>query len=100
MPIPVSDQEARLEQYLRAEQTDKAVQLLYQMAVDSAREKDFERAEELRDRLYEVDSMAISVIVKLNEIIEKEKSAALTPDRRSLWSRFFDGLSAEEANRH
>ena len=69
MPIPVSDQEARLEQYLRAEQTDKAVQLLYQMAVDSARNKDFERAEELRDRLYEVDSMAISVIVKLNEII-------------------------------
>lgn len=98
MPIPISDQEARLEQYLRAEQTDKAVQLLYQMAVDSARNKDFERAEELRDRLYEVDSMAISVIVKLNEIIEKEKSAALTPDRRSLWSRFFDGLSAEEAN--
>lgn len=98
MPTPVSDQEARLEQLIRDGQTEEAVQLLYQMAVDSARNKEFERAEEMRDRLYEIDSMAISIIVKLNEFIEKEKSAALTPDRRKLWARFFEGLSTEESN--
>jgi len=79
-------------------QTEEAVSQLVEMAVASARKSDFDQAESYRDQIYEIDSMALSAIVTVNEIIETEKSKALTPDRRRLWSQFFNGLSAEEAN--
>lgn len=91
-------EQARLNQLIQNGKTNEAVQLLCQMAMASARNQDFERADGFRDQLYEVDSMALGAIIKVNEVIEAEKSRALTPDRRKLWARFFDGLSAEEAN--
>lgn len=98
MAANLSTQEAQLNNLLQSGQIQEAVKLLYQMAITCARENQFERAESFRDQLYEVDSMALSVIVKVNEIIEAEKAKALTPDHRRLWLRFFETLSSEEAN--
>jgi hypothetical protein len=91
-------EQSRLKQLLQQGQTQEAVRLLSQMAVFCARNKDFERADSFRDQLYEVDSMALKAIVAVNEVIEAEKTKALTPDRRQMWARFFDALSIEEAN--
>jgi len=93
----VEEKEMQLNQLIEAGRTDEAVRLLSQMAIGSARNGDFERADAYRDQLYEVDSMALSAIVTVNEAIEAEKAKTLTPDRRRLWSRFFDGLSHDEA---
>lgn len=87
-----------MEQCLQTGDTAKAVKLLCQMAVSSAKAKDFIKAEAFRDRLYEVDGSALSAILKVNEIIESEKNKAITPAQRNLWSCFFNGLSAEEAS--
>jgi len=92
------DPEAKVEQYLKAGQTDKAFELLYKLAILSAKKKNFVQSESFRDRLYEIDSFALSRIVEVNEIIETEKSRAITPDDRKLWSRFFEGLKPNEAN--
>ncbi len=92
------DPEAMVEQFLKAGKTDKAFDLLYKLAILSAKKKNFVKSESYRDRLYEVDSFALSRIVEVNEVIEVEKSSAITPDDRRLWSRFFDGLSPTEAN--
>jgi hypothetical protein len=73
------------------------VDLLFKLAAQCARNKDFISAETYRDRLYEVDSMALSRIVEINEIIEAEKSKAITPSIKRMWSPFFQGLSPEEA---
>lgn len=92
------DPEAMVEKYLSDGRNDKAFELLYKMAVLSAKKKDFVNSESFRDRLYEVDSFALTRIVEVNEIIEAEKSKAITPDDRKLWSRFFEGLKPNEAN--
>ena len=93
-----NDPEAMVEQFLEAGETDKAFELLYKLAILSAKKKNFVKSEAFRDRLYEVDSFALSRIVQVNEIIEDEKSRAITTDERRLWSRFFEGLTPTEAN--
>lgn len=93
-----TDAEDLLEALISDGQTYKATDLLYKLAIESARNKDFAKSEAYRDRLYEVDSMAISRIVEVNEVIEIEKSKAITPNLRRQWSRFFESLSDEEAN--
>jgi CRP-like cAMP-binding protein len=98
MQTSIMVQESQLKALLNAGQTAEAVKLLSKMAIQCAQENDFDRAESFRDQLYEVDSMALSLIVRVNEIIENEKGKTLTPDLRRLWGRFFAALSTEEAN--
>lgn len=98
MDVEIREPEARVEQYLASGQNDKAFALLYKLAVTSAKKKDFTASESYRDRLYEIDSMALSKIVVVNEIIEAEKEKAVTADDRRLWAPFFEGLSAIQAN--
>lgn len=98
MPSTIAQAEARLNQFIENGQTEQAVKLLCQMVDICARRQDFEKAENYRDQLYEVDSMALSAIVRMNEIIEAEKGKALTPGRRRLWARFFEDLPPDEAN--
>jgi CRP-like cAMP-binding protein len=86
-----------INKYIENDENEKAVDLLYKLALQSAKKKDFVNAEAYRDRLYEVDSMALARIVEVNEVIEAEKRKALTPDIRRMWSPFFQGLTSEEA---
>ena len=92
------DPEAMVERYLNSGQTGKAFELLYDLAVTCAKKKDFISSESFRDRLYEIDSMALSKIVQVNEIIDAEKEKAVTDDDRNLWSPLLEGLSANQAN--
>lgn len=98
MPMTLAEQEAQLDQLIKSGQNETAIKLLCQFALECAKKNDFEQAEAFRDQLYEVDSMALSELVKINETIEAEKSKALTPDHRRMWARFFEGMSNEEAN--
>jgi CRP-like cAMP-binding protein len=93
-----TNNETKIEAFIAAGQIEKATELLYQLAVECAKNKAFTKSEAYRDRLYEIDSMSLSRIVELNEIIEDEKSNALTLDDRRLWSIFFEQLTAEESN--
>lgn len=98
MAEPHFDNDALIDQLVEEGETQEAVKLLTQMAVDSARNQDFSKADALRDRLYEIDSMALSAIVSVNEVIEAEKSKFLENNRGGLWQRFFDELPKEEGN--
>lgn len=98
MALSLSAHEANVEQYIQAGKTDRAIELLYQLALASAKKGLFQKSEAYRDRLYEVDSMASSRIVAVNEVIEKQKSRRMPPDYRKLWASFFKKLSEEEAN--
>lgn len=98
MEAKLAEKEAQVNQLVQAGRTEEAVKLLSQMAVMCARQNDFDRAGAYRDQLYEVDSMALTAIVSVNEAIEAEKAKALTPDRRRIWIKFFDELSTEETN--
>lgn len=86
-----------INKYIENDEKEKAIDLIYKLALQSARNKDFINAEAYRDRLYEVDSMALTRILEVNEVIESEKRRALSPDMRRMWGPFFRGLSTEEA---
>jgi CRP-like cAMP-binding protein len=94
----LAEHEKLIEQYLSEDNTEAAVQLLSELIVKSAKDKNFELAESLRGRLFEVDSMALREIVKTGEVIETEKSKAIDPGHLDTWSGLYASLAAEETN--
>ncbi len=90
--------EAQVAQFIKAGQSEKAVHVLYQLALASAQAHDFVQAEVYRDQIYKVDAMALSSIVKVNEAIEAQKSKMLTQDFRRLWAPMFEKFSKEAAH--
>ncbi len=78
----------------KAEQVKK----LFSEIEIAAKSKDFTRAEALRNRLMEIDSMALKEIIDSAEIIEKEKAEGVDQEHMSIWNHLYQDLSAEERN--
>ena len=93
-----SDHEKVIEQFLVENNKEAAVHLLTELIIKSAKEKNFVQAEAWYDKLYEVDSMALTAIVKAGEVIETEKSNAIDKGHLELWSDFYKNLTQEETN--
>lgn len=77
---------------------EAAIKLLFELVVECAKEKNFEAAEAMRSRIFEIDAMALSEIIRSGEIIEEEKSRTIDRGHREIWAKLYDSLSAEEAN--
>ena len=90
--------EALVDQYMQQHDAQAAVKLLCELIESYAREKDFEKAEALHDKLYQTDPMALTEIVRAGEIIEAEKSEALDPEHIELWPDLYNSLNTKEAN--
>jgi CRP-like cAMP-binding protein len=89
---------ALVDQYVDGNRTDDAVKLLCKTAISLAKNQRFDEAETCRDRLYEINGRALSAIIRVNEIIEDEKSRSIAPELRHIWAPIFDRLTIEEAN--
>jgi CRP-like cAMP-binding protein len=94
----LQEKEAGVEKALEAGDKASAVAGLYELILAYAKRKEFSRAEALRDRLFEVDPMALSEIVKSGEVIEQEKSEARDEDHMETFAALYGSLSTEEAN--
>jgi len=94
----LSEHENLIEQYLQENNKQAAVQLLVELIIKNARDKNFDQAEGLRDKLFEVDSMAVNEIVMTGEVIEAEKSNAIDKVHLDIWADFYEGLTTEETN--
>lgn len=94
----VSEHEKLIEQYQQENNKEAAVQLLVELIVKNAREKNFYQAESLRNKLFEVDSMAVNEIVKTGEVIEIEKGQAIDKDHLAVWDDLYENLTGEETN--
>ena len=94
----LKDKESRIDQLLQEGNTEAAVKALYELILAYAERQDFPKAEALRDRLYEVDPMAIREIWQSGEIIEQKKHQSLDPEHIELWSSLYGELSEEEEN--
>ncbi|MDZ7833357.1 MAG: cyclic nucleotide-binding domain-containing protein [Desulfobacterales bacterium] len=93
-----SQQEAKVDQYVAQNDTASAIKLLYDLITEYAKEKNFEKAEALHNKMYEVDPMALTEIVRSSDIIEAEKSETLDPEHLELWSDLYSRLNTSEAN--
>lgn len=83
---------------IAAGKTEDAIQLTLKLIIAHAQRRDFEKAEAFREKLYEIDAMAISEIVRAGEIIEEAQSASIDPTHLHLWQELYDTLTTEEAN--
>lgn len=94
----VTGHEKLIEQYLQENNNEAAVQFLVKLIINCARNHNFDQAESLRDRLIEVDSMAVNEIIKTGEVIETEKGDAIDKEHLAIWADFYESLTAEETN--
>jgi hypothetical protein len=92
------EMEKRAEELIQQEQVESAVKLMYEIIVAFAKAKDFNKAEAWREKLMEVDSMALSEIVNSAEIINAEKLEAIDEDHKKIWATLYNSLTQEEGN--
>jgi CRP-like cAMP-binding protein len=90
-------EEELIEQYVQDGNTETAVKMLYDLIVKHARQKDFSKAEALRQKLFEVDPMALTEIIKTAEIIEEEKIVSIDVGHKELWAGLYNLLTPEES---
>lgn len=89
-------EEKRIREMLAKEDLDSAKGLLLELIAKIARMRRFAQAEQLREWLIEIDSLALTDIIRAAEIIEEEKHAAVDKGHLEIWSGLFDVLSTEE----
>ena len=90
--------ESLVDQYIKEEKTSEAAELLFDLIVLYAEKKDFAKAEALYEKLYDVDPMALTEIVKAGEAIETAKTQSLDTKHRDVWAELYNKLSANESN--
>ncbi len=84
---------------LAAEGDNKgAIAILVSLVKECVAMKKFAKAEALREKIFEIDDMALSEIVETAEIIEKAKTQAIDPTFGDVWVGFKDFFSEEEIN--
>ena len=94
----IIEKEQLLEDYLSQGNKEAAIKLLFELVAACAKEKNFEAAEIMRSRIFEIDPMALGEIIRSGEIIEEEKSRNIDVNHREVWAKLYDNLSIEEAN--
>lgn len=95
---PLTIREEQIFQLAKAGSTEVAKKQLYDLVVSCAKKKDFANAERLRERIYEIDPMALMEIIQSGEIIDQEKSEAISEDDLEIWANLRKSLSADEFN--
>ena len=93
-----AEKEAMVNELVKQHDTDAACRLLVELVAAYAKEKNFKKAEALYNRLYEVDPMALTEIVRAGEIIEEEKSENVDREHLEIWSDLYATLSTTEGN--
>jgi CRP-like cAMP-binding protein len=93
-----SREEQLVDEYVQQDDPEAAVKLLYGLIVKCARQKQFSKAEALREKLMEIDPMALTEIIKTAEVIEEEKIGSMDKTHKELWAGFYDTLTAEETS--
>ncbi len=76
----------------------EAGQFLYEECVEAAKEKNFDVAEMLRDRILEVDPNALAEVIKAGECIEDERKSSITSNHLTIWQDLYGTLTTDEFN--
>ena len=93
---PSGTEEEAIFALVTAGQVESAKKRLLDLIAATARAGDFQTAERLRDRIYEIDGLALTEIIRAGEIIEAEKRGAIRGEDLEIWAALTDTLSSEE----
>lgn len=92
----LSNREAEIQELVKQEQRNEAKKILLDLIGSCVGGGDIKNATRLRDMLYEVDPMALSEIIKVNEIIDEAMSGSLDEKFELAWSTLREALTDEE----
>ena len=87
-----------IKSYLEDGRKEKAISILYDAVVFYAKKKQFATAEALRDKIYDLDPLALTEIVESAEIIEREKNESIDKNHQGIFSVLYSDLTPEEGN--
>ncbi len=87
---------AKAKQIAAKRNKEEGGEFLFKKAVEAAREKDFKTAEMLSDKILSVNPNAVPKLIRIGEIIEKEKSTSITGHQLDIWSELYEQMTTEE----
>lgn len=93
---PLTLREEQIFQLAAQGNTEDAKKQLFDLVAACAKQKDFYNAERLRERIYEIDPMALMEIIQSGDIIEQEKSGGISKGHVEIWTNLLSVLSSEE----
>ncbi len=77
---------------------ERAGEFLFKKAAEAAREKDFQTAEMLSDKILHINPNALPKLIRVGEIIEQEKSSSITGHHLEIWNKLYEDMTTEEFN--
>ncbi len=89
-------EETRVRQLLKSGRKPEAVAIIMKYIEAAAKQRLFDKAEKLREKLIEIDSMMLTEIIRAAEIIEEEKIASILPEHLEIFEPLAKVLSEEE----
>ena len=92
------EKEKLVDQHVAENNTSAAVKLLFELIVEAVEKNDFNKAHTLREKIIEIDAMALDEIIKSGELIEAKKTDAIDKHHLQNWSALYDRFTAEESN--
>lgn len=96
--MPFEREIKQINELIDQDQKEKALKLIFEMIVNYANAKQFDKADKLREMLLELYPLALNEIINSAEIIEVEKSKAIDLNHKKIWAALYDGFTDEEAN--
>lgn len=90
--------EENLRKLVRDGNIDAASKLLQDQALTATRDGDFIVAEKLRDRLLEINPMALDDAVELGDLIEEARTTPLANHHLDIWGELYEEMTTEEFN--
>ncbi|WP_233249189.1 HEAT repeat domain-containing protein [Desulfobulbus oligotrophicus] len=92
----VTEQEAAIFQLADEGKRESAIQQLVDLISATAQAGDFKTAERLRERIYEIDGMALGPIIRTGELIEQAKMGTIKEEDKEIWATLRKHLTAQE----
>ncbi|MEE4240269.1 MAG: cyclic nucleotide-binding domain-containing protein, partial [Desulfopila sp.] len=91
-----SAEEQRIRHLLKEGKKQEAAGIIMRYIEAAARQRMFDKAEKLRDKLIEIDSMMLTEIIRAAEIIEEAKATSINKDHLAVWHILVELLTQEE----
>ena len=90
--------EKQANRLIKQGETDPAVRQIYEIIIAWAKKKDFSKAESWREKMIELNPMALSEIIGSGEVLESEKASAIDYDHKTIWRKLYTSLTVAEGN--
>lgn len=92
----IAQREEQIFQLVKDGNKDQAKQELADLVIELAKKHNFSDADRLRDRIYEIDAMALSEIIRTGEVIDEEKAKAINGGHKAVWENLLSKITEEE----